>query len=137
MKILLLFLFPVIGFCQPPKYKNLALEGGGLRGIAYAGAFKVLEENGTMQGIENVAGSSAGAIAGMMISIGYKAVEIDSMMMSLKFQKFNDGKGGLIGKYKRIKKRFGIYKGDRYELWLREMLLKKNGKRRSQLYAIT
>jgi NTE family protein len=127
MKILLFLLLPILGFCQTPKYKNLALEGGGLRGIAYAGAFKVLEENGTMKGIENVAGSSAGAIAGMMISIGYNSDEIDSMLMSLRFQQFNDGKGGLIGKYKRIRKRFGMYKGDRYENWLKEMLLAKTG----------
>ena len=124
----MLILLPI--FCKAqnkPVYKNLALEGGGLRGIAYAGAFKALEENGTMQEIENIAGSSAGAIAGMMVSIGYKADEIDSMFMSLKFQSFNDGRGGLVGKYKRIKKNFGIYKGDKYEGWLQEMLIKKTG----------
>ena len=128
MKILMLILLPI--FCSAqnkPVYKNLALEGGGLRGIAYAGAFKALEENGTMQQIENIAGSSAGAIAGLMISIGYKADEIDSILMSLQFQKFNDGKGGLVGKYKRIKRNFGIYKGDKYEVWLRGMLMEKTG----------
>ena len=105
MKILTLLLLPYFSLAQlKPVYKNLALEGGGLRGIAYAGAYKVLEENGTMQKIENIAGSSAGAIAGMMVSINYKADEIDSILMSLKFQKFNDGKGGLVGKYKRIKR---------------------------------
>ncbi len=128
MKILILLLFPFLCVAQlKPIYKNLALEGGGLRGIAYAGAFKSLEENGTMQQIENVAGSSAGAIAGLMVSIGYKADEVDSILMSLKFQKFNDGKGGLIGKYKRIKRNFGIYKGDKYEVWLKEMLMTKTG----------
>ena len=109
----MLLLLPYFSLAQlNPVYKNLALEGGGLRGIAYAGAFKVLEENGTMQQIENIAGSSAGAIAGMMVSINYKADEIDSILMSLKFQKFNDGKGGLVGKYKRIKRKFGMYKGE-------------------------
>ena len=94
MKLLMLILLPIFCTAQnKPVYKNLALEGGGLRGIAYAGAFKALEENGTMQQIENIAGSSAGAIAGLMISIGYKADEIDSILMSLKFQRFNDGKG--------------------------------------------
>ncbi len=128
MKILMLLLVPFFSTAQiKPIYKNLALEGGGLRGIAYAGAFKALEENGTMPQIENVAGSSAGAIAGLMISIGYHADEIDSILMSLKFQKFNDGKGGLIGKYKRIKRKFGMYKGDKYEIWLKEMLLMKTG----------
>ncbi len=128
MKVFMFLLLPLFSAAQiKPIYKNLALEGGGLRGIAYAGAFKELEENGTLQNIENVAGSSAGAIAGLMISIGYKANEIDSILMSLKFQQFNDGKGGLVGKYKRIKRNFGIYKGDKYEVWLREMLMKKTG----------
>ncbi len=128
MKILLLLLFPVFAFCQETTvYKNLALEGGGIRGVAYAGAFKVMEEKGVLQNIENVAGSSAGAIAGLIISIGYNATEMDSILTSLPFQEFNDGGGGLLGKYKRIKRKYGIYKGDRYEKWLREMLLIKTG----------
>ena len=128
MKILFFLLLPFVSTAQiKSTYKNLALEGGGLRGIAYAGAFKALEENGIMQQIENVAGSSAGAIAGMMVSIGYNAGEIDSILMSLKFQKFNDGKGGLIGKYKRIKRNFGVYQGDKYEDWLKKLLITKTG----------
>ena len=128
MKIFLFLLLPICSFCQPlTNYKNLALEGGGIRGIAYAGAFKVLEEKGILQNIENVAGSSAGAIGGLMVSIGYNATEIDSIMMSLPFQKFNDGKGGIIGKYRRFKRKFGVYKGDKYEQWLRQMLLAKTG----------
>ncbi len=34
------FTFPQSGF----NYKNLVFEGGGIRGLAYAGALKVLEE---------------------------------------------------------------------------------------------
>ena len=44
MKILMLLLLPFFSIAQiKPVYKNLALEGGGLRGIAYAGAFKAFE----------------------------------------------------------------------------------------------
>ena len=128
MKILMLVLLPFFSMAQiQPVYKNLALKGGGVRGVAYAGAFKVLEEKGILQQIENVAGSSAGAIAGLMLSIGYNAEEMDSILMSLPFQKFNDGKGGLLGKYKRVRRKFGLYKGDKYEKWLKEMLLAKTG----------
>jgi NTE family protein len=128
MKIFLLILFPLSAFCQNTyDYKNLALEGGGMKGIAYAGVCKVLEEKGVMQKIENVAGTSAGAIAGFMICIGYNATEIDSIMMAIPFERFNDGKGGLLGKYRRIKRRFGVYKGDRFEDWLKVMLLAKTG----------
>lgn len=128
MKIILLLLFPISAFCQITfEYKNLVMEGGGMKGIAYAGACKVLEEKGVFQKIENVAGSSAGAIAGLMISVGYNAVEIDSVLMSLPFEKFNDGKGGLFGKYKRVKRKFGVYKGDNFLDWLKDMLLQKTG----------
>ena len=82
-KLLLILFLPFAAFCQaPPTYTNLALEGGGIRGIAYAGAFKVLEQKGVLQNIENVAGSSAGAIAGVLIAVGYNAAEIDSMLMA-------------------------------------------------------
>lgn len=128
MKIILLLLFPLSAFCQHTyEYKNLALEGGGMKGIAYAGVCKVLEEKGVLQKIENVAGSSAGAIAGLIICVGYNAIEIDSIMMSLPYEKFNDGKGGLFGKYKRVKRKFGLYKGDKFEEWMRTMLLAKTG----------
>ena len=128
MKFLLLLLLPASVYAQPkPVYTNLALEGGGIRGIAYAGAFKALEQKGVLQHIEKVAGSSAGAIAGMMLSIGYSTDQVDSIMMSLSFQKFNDGHGGLYGKYRRIKKKFGIYRGDKFEQWIREVLQSKTG----------
>lgn len=66
MKILTLLLLPYLSLAHlKPAYKNLAFDGGELRGIAYAGAFKVLEENGTMQKIENIAGSSADALQGL------------------------------------------------------------------------
>ncbi len=126
MKILLLLLLPIYSFSQPNyNYKNLALEGGGTRGIAFAGAFKVLEDKGILQNIENVAGTSAGAVAGLLVSIGYSASEIDSVLMYLPFEKFNDGRGGLIGKYWRLNKRSGIYKGNKFEEWFRMILQKK------------
>lgn len=112
---------------QNTLYKNLALEGGGIRGIAYAGAFKVLEQRGMLQHIENIAGSSAGAIAGLLLAIGFNASEIDSIMMHLPYQKFNDGRGGLLGKYIRVKRKYGVYKGDMFENWLELLLLQKMG----------
>jgi NTE family protein len=127
MKIILAFLFlPICCFPQA-QYRNLVLEGGGVRGLAYAGVFSVLEEKGILQNIEKVGGSSAGSIAGMMVSIGYTASEIDSMMVELRVQKFNDGKGGILGKYRRFKNGFGIYKGIAFEKWLQQLVAFKTG----------
>ncbi len=129
MKFLLaLLLLPALCFSQETyEYKNLVLEGGGIRGLAYAGVFSVLEEKGVLQNIEKVAGTSAGSIAGLMISIGYTATEIDSVMMDLRIQQFNDGKGGVVGKYRRFRSRFGIYKGKVFEKWLQGLVQHKTG----------
>jgi NTE family protein len=51
-----------------------------------------LEQKGILQYIENVAGSSAGAIAGLVVALGYSSNEIDSILQSLKIAEFNDGK---------------------------------------------
>jgi NTE family protein len=130
MKFFFTFLlFPAITFAQPKtNYSNLALEGGGVRGLAYAGVISVLEKQGILEHIDNVAGSSAGAIAGLLISVGYTAKEIDSIMQELPVQQFNDGKGGLYGKYKRVKNDFGIYEGRKFEQWLQQLVKNKTGK---------
>jgi len=103
------------------------MEGGGVRGLAYAGVLTVLEQNGVLQQIENVGGSSAGAIAALLVSIGYTAAEIDSLMTELPIQKFNEGRGGLVGKYKRFKNDFGIYRGGTFEKWLQQLIQYKTG----------
>ncbi len=126
--LLIILFFPSFCFTQQKyNYKNLALEGGGTRGLAYAGVFSVLEQKGILQQIENVAGTSAGSIAGMLVSIGYTATEIDSLMMELSLEKFNDGKWGLLGKYKRFKNDFGVYKGKAVEKWLQQLIKYKTG----------
>ncbi|MBL0134485.1 MAG: patatin-like phospholipase family protein [Chitinophagaceae bacterium] len=108
-------------------YKNLVFEGGGIRGLAYAGTIKVLEEKNIIQNIENCAGTSAGAIAALLISLDYSASEIDSILSNIQFQKFNDGKGGIAGKYKRIKQFYGIYEGKKLENWLASIVAKRTG----------
>ena len=129
MKIIfILILFPLSGFSQNNyPYKNLVLEGGGVRGIAYAGALSTLEEKGVIAHIEKVAGSSVGSIAALMLSVGYTAKEIDSIMFKLSVQEFNDGKYGVVGKYNRIKSDFGIYKGEYFEKWLQQLVKFKTG----------
>ncbi|MFS8082392.1 MAG: patatin-like phospholipase family protein [Ginsengibacter sp.] len=112
-------------FCNgQPVYKNLVMEGGGVRGLAYAGALEVLEQRGILEEIENVGGSSAGAIAGLLVVLNYSSSEIDSILQSLRIQEFNDGKF-LFGKIKRIKKQFGLYKGDKIQLWLSGLIAAK------------
>jgi len=128
MKVLLLLLvFPFCAFSQNNyNYKNLVLEGGGIRGLAYPGAIKVLEEKGIILNVEKVAGSSAGAITALMIGLDYNSHEMDSVFRSLKIQQFNDGKN-IFGKIHRLKKEYGIYKGEKFEVWLSDLIKYKTG----------
>jgi NTE family protein len=129
MKTYFLFLFflPTTLFSQPQyQYKNLALEGGGVRGLAYAGALEVLEQKNILKNVERVAGSSVGAIAGLMISLGYNSREIDSILQILKIKEFNDGKD-ILGKIKRVKKEYGVYRGEKLESWLGRLIFYKTG----------
>jgi NTE family protein len=124
--LIVVLLFPAICFSQQNyPYKNLVLEGGGVRGLAYAGAFSELEKNGIINQIDKVAGTSAGAIAGVMVSLGYSAKEIDSIMRSLPVEEFNDGRGGIVGKYKRVRHKFGLYKGEKFEVWMQDLIWHK------------
>lgn len=123
----LLLFVPSIVFAQKmPLYENLVLEGGGVRGLAYAGALRVLEEKNVLQNIHRVAGSSAGAIAGLMISLGYSSGDIDSIFEKVRIQQFNDGKD-IFGKIRRVTREYGLFKGDKFENWLGELIKAKTG----------
>lgn len=102
------------------------MEGGGVRGLAYPGALNVLEQKGILQNIENVAGSSVGAIAGLVVSLGYNSAQIDSVLQSLQIGEFNDGKF-FFGRIRRIKREYGMYKGNAIEEWLTHLIEQKTG----------
>jgi NTE family protein len=109
------------------RYLNLALEGGGIRGIAYAGAFEVLEQKEIASQLRKVAGTSAGAIAGSLLCVGYTAAEIKELMSELRIQTFNDGQWFFVGGQGRMRKQYGWYKGDVLEAWIEACLKRKTG----------
>ena len=100
--------------------KNLVFKGGGVLGIAYAGAITVLEKNGILQQIERVAGTSAGAITAALISLKYSAAEIKQVINSTDFKSFEDGWDPL-----RIPTKYGLYKGDAFLKWMHSIIVAK------------
>ncbi len=100
--------------------KNLAFKGGGVLGIAYAGAIQVLEKNAILQGVEKVAGTSAGAITAALVSLNYTAAEITTIVQGTNFASFEDGKDLL-----RIATKYGIYKGDALLSWIEAQIVNK------------
>jgi len=63
------------------QFKNLVLEGGGVKGIAYGGACKYLEEIGVLKNLENVAGTSAGALAALVLAVGASGKRMEQILL--------------------------------------------------------
>ncbi len=64
-----------------PQVTGLVLSGGGAKGFAHIGVFKVLDSLGIVP--DMIVGSSIGAIMGAMYASGYTGSEIDSIARAL------------------------------------------------------
>jgi NTE family protein len=102
--------------------KNLVFQGGGVKGIAYVGALQVLQAQGLLRTVENVAGTSAGAITAALIAVGASADEMHSILGSTDFASFMDGKFGAVGDAVRLVKSYGIHEGEAFEQWCRQQI---------------
>ncbi|MBR1617798.1 patatin-like phospholipase family protein [bacterium] len=90
--------------------------GGGIRGIAYAGAQKALEENNIE--ITGYAGSSIGAVYASLAAVGYNYKEIFDILSSAGIDIFKDINIG-------FKKEIGFSKGNVFLEWIREKIEQK------------
>lgn len=108
------------------KFKNLVFEGGGVLGIAYAGAIKVLEEREILNNIENVAGTSAGSIVATLVAMKFNAAEIKEIINYTNFKSFQD----FFNPF-RLFQSYGIFKGKTIINWLEGIIAKKGLKKDS------
>jgi NTE family protein len=123
--VIALLFFSITTPAQQQQYKNLVLEGGGVRGFAYVGAMQVLDSLGILKNIERVGGTSAGAIQAMMLSVGYTPNEVLKAIENLPLKQFNDG--SFAGGIYRLPKKFGFYKGDKLTAWIEKLINDKTG----------
>jgi NTE family protein len=115
---------------------DLALEGGGIKGIGLAGAVLVLNEAG--YSFPRVAGTSAGAIAACLIASIAKAgkpmtalrtylgqLEFAKFMPEGKIHQFFDHQGGIVQKAADaaiLTRQMGLYTGAYLAEWLQPVL---------------
>jgi NTE family protein len=105
-------------------YADLVFEGGGVKGIGLAGALQTLEEREYVP--QNVAGTSAGAITAALLAAGYTADELREVIVSLDYRQFQDraweDKVPLIERSLSLLLDLGLFEGDRFLAWMKEML---------------
>jgi NTE family protein len=119
--------FNLLGQYQRPVYQNLVLEGGGIWGIAYGGAFQVLEQQSVLQNIKRVGGTSAGAIQATMLAVGFTADEIINITNHTSIKKLNDGRFIFLGGTHRLFHQYGWYRGDALVKLIRKLVAQKTG----------
>lgn len=68
-----------------PKYKNLVLSGGSVRGIAHIGAIRKLvdEKLVDLEKLDSIAGVSVGALMALLISLRFSIEEIWDFILSI------------------------------------------------------
>jgi NTE family protein len=111
---------------------DLVFEGGGVKGIALAGAFRELSDRGYQA--ECVAGTSAGAITAALVAVGYSGAEVEEIVLhQMCFPDFEDpafldhfGKLGGVAEFLIHR---GMRSGDYFLRWMRK-LLEAKGKTR-------
>jgi NTE family protein len=106
-------------------FKNLIFEGGGVKGIAYVGALKALEERKIFKQITRVGGTSAGAINALLLALGFTLKETEDIMFSLDFNNFMDDSWGIVRDTNRLINEFGFYKGDFFRDWVGRLIKEK------------
>lgn len=100
--------------------KNLVLEGGGVKGIAYVSAIQKLSDMDVLGRVEQVTGTSVGAITTYLLSLRNSTLEINEIIYGLDFKSFEDHKNPL-----RIISKYGLYAGDAFLAWLRNLIAGK------------
>src|SRR5215510_11726969 len=102
------------------QFRNLVFEGGGVKGIAYAGALEVLEQQNIMPDIKRVAGTSAGAITATLVALGADSAKVASIVGGTRFRSFMDDSLGVVRDAARFFEDYGWYKGDAFSDWMRK-----------------
>lgn len=101
---------------NPLKYTCL-FGGGAIRGLAYVGAIRALEELGIEYDI--VGGSSVGSIFAALLACGYKSYELENLFLKVNFELFKDIHLGFSNG-------IGLSKGEIFVEWLNELISRKS-----------
>jgi predicted patatin/cPLA2 family phospholipase len=71
------------------KYDTICMSGGGIKGFAFIGALKYLENNNhiNLSEINHFIGTSAGSMLSFFLSLDYSLKEIEDFIISFNFKK--------------------------------------------------
>ncbi len=101
---------------------NLVFQGGGIKGLAYVGVLRYLEENDFE--VDYVSGTSVGAIISSLIAVGYDSFELEKILNELPIEVLlpSNEESSVFHKLKNK----GLYSQKSLEEYLEKLYLQKN-----------
>ena len=106
----------------------LGFQGGGVKGLAYIGALKKLEEHGMdLNKIKRFAGTSAGSQIATLIAVGYHTDELEDILNNIPFHKYNDSSTGIVRNMHRLLWSYGYNKGQFMKKHIDKLITDKIG----------
>ncbi len=98
----------------------IVMKGGGVKGLALVGALMEIEKHFWF---DRHVGTSAGAIAAILLAADYKPVELKDLLFRKNFSDFKDA--SLWKRPINLVFRGGLYPGESFIQWMSELLHKK------------
>jgi predicted acylesterase/phospholipase RssA len=98
----------------------LIMKGGGVKGLAFAGALKELEK---YFWFDVHVGASAGAITAVLLAANYSPSELIQLLMDKSFREFMDA--SIVRIPFNLLVRQGIFPGEHFMEWMSDLLRKK------------
>ncbi|MDR3216672.1 MAG: patatin-like phospholipase family protein [Clostridiaceae bacterium] len=109
------------------KACDLALEGGGVKGLGLIGAAYALENIGYR--FRYLAGSSAGALVAALLASGFTAAEVKEVFVEIDYKQFEEKDCldyfGTPGKLLSLGRSLGIYSANHFESFVNGLLKEK------------
>ncbi|MBU3130601.1 patatin-like phospholipase family protein [Clostridium tagluense] len=98
--------------------KNIVFEGGGVKGLAYIGALESLEKTEVINSIKRVGGTSAGAIAALLVGLGISSSKMKEFLNENDIRTLEDDDVGGIRDTIRLLTDYGWNKGEKVREWI-------------------
>ena len=102
-------------------FRKLVLAGGGLRGMAYIGAFRSLSRLGVLQGVDEILGCSIGAVMALLVVLEYTETELHDFLLHFNYQDIKDIN------FMTVLEKWGVDSGEKIEQFLVLLIKHKTG----------
>lgn len=112
---------------KEPNVMDMVFAGGGAKGVAHLGAIWAFDKLGMK--FKRLAGTSAGAITASIVAAGFDCEQLLDELFNMNFMKLRDGfwdqRLPKIAKIAAISTSYGMYEGEKLQIWLEKLLSKK------------